>query len=86
MSDKSISDYIECEKHDWHDLGSCPYCELFAKDKRIAELESALRYIAEYAHPDFPADDLAGELDRAEKIWLQFQNVASFALKGQDDA
>ena len=45
-------------------------------------LRAALQYIAEFAHPDFDAGDLEGELDRAEKIWLQFQQVAQFALKG----
>ncbi len=43
-------------------------------------LRGALEYIANFAHPDFPAGDLEGELDRAAKIWLQFQNVAEFAL------
>ena len=47
----------------------------------IERLRAALQYIAEFAHPDFPVGDLEGELDRAEKIWLQFQNVAQFALR-----
>jgi hypothetical protein len=48
-----------------------------AENERLRE---ALRAIAEYPHPDFPVGDCEGELDRAERIYMQMQNIASFGL------
>lgn len=46
----------------------------------IERLRTALETIANYPHPDFPIGDLEGELDRAERIYMQMQNIAQFGL------
>ena len=68
---------------EWKDYATPTF--VYARCKTLeadnARLREALEYIAEYAHPDFPTGDLESELDRAEKLWLHFQDIAQFALK-----
>ena len=47
----------------------------------IENLEVGLKYIADFPHPDFPEDDLQGEVKRAWKIICHFQAIAGYALQ-----
>jgi hypothetical protein len=46
-----------------------------------AKLREALKAIAEYPHPDSPV----GDIDRAERVYMQMQNIASFGLAAGKD-